>query len=51
MSIGIGLDAGAVTRRRGYDELQAYLAWPAHIAAADQTRAVMTDVFRWRLGQ
>ncbi|WP_432139965.1 hypothetical protein [Streptomyces sp. bgisy154] len=41
----------ADTRRRDYDELQAYLASPAHIAAADQTRAVMMDVFRRQLGQ
>lgn len=38
-------------RRRDYDELQAYLASPAHIAASDQTRAVMMDVYRRSLGR
>lgn len=37
-------------RRRDYDELQAYLASPAHIAARDQTHAVMMDVFRRQHG-
>jgi hypothetical protein len=41
----------ATERRRDYDELQTYLDSLAHIAAADQTRAAMMDVFVRRLGQ
>jgi hypothetical protein len=41
----------AAERRRTYDELQAYLASPAHIAASDQTHAAMMDAFRRRHGR
>lgn len=35
----------AAERRRDYDELQTYLASPAHTAASDQTLAAMMDAF------
>lgn len=35
----------ASERRRDYDELQTYLASPAHTAASDQTLAAMMDEF------
>ncbi|MGW5464840.1 hypothetical protein [Streptomyces sp. NPDC003996] len=36
----------AAERRRDYDELQTYLASPAHLAASDQTHAAMMNAFR-----
>ncbi|MFD3681610.1 hypothetical protein [Streptomyces sp. NPDC058613] len=35
----------AAERRCDYDELQTYLASPAHTAASDQTLAAMMDAF------
>jgi hypothetical protein len=37
-------------RRRDYDELQVYLASPAHIAASDQAHAAMMDAYRRQHG-
>ncbi|MER6038307.1 hypothetical protein ABT133_31095 [Streptomyces sp. NPDC001835] len=41
----------ATERRRVYDQMQTYLASPAHIAATDQAHAATIDAYRRQLGQ
>ncbi|MFM9452540.1 hypothetical protein [Streptomyces europaeiscabiei] len=41
----------AEERRRDFDDLQTYLASPAHLAASDQARAAMLDAFRRQPGR